>query len=92
MERALLEYRQNNLDKVKEYCLKALEIKTHQKSYINEIFSWDHTVYDLLSICYFQENKLDDSLLYIEKAREFSPDNERLIENKKIIQKSIKNN
>jgi len=91
MERALLEYRQNNLDKVKEYCLKALEIKTHQKSYINEIFSWDYTVYDLLSICYFYEKDLNNSLYYIEKALEISPDNKRLIENKKLIQNSINN-
>lgn len=89
MERALLEYRQNNLSEVKKYCLKALEIKTHQKSYINEIFSWDYTVFDLLSICYFYEKDLNNSLLYIEKALEISSDNERLIENKKIIQENI---
>jgi len=90
VERALLEYRQNNLSEVKKYCLQALEIKTHQKSYINEIFSWDHTIYDLLSICYFYEKKLEDSLYYVEKAIEMSPDNKRLIENKKLIEKSIK--
>lgn len=89
VERALLEYRQNNLNEVKKYCLKALEIKTHQKSYINEIFSWDHTIYDLLSLCCFYEKNLYDSLAYVEKALEISPDNERLIENKKIIQDSI---
>lgn len=89
VEKALLEYDQNNFNEVKECCLKALKITNHQKTYINETFSWDHTIYDLLSICYFYENKFDDALYYIEKAIELSPQNERLINNKKLIEEQI---
>lgn len=89
VERALLEYRENNLDDVKKYCLQALEIKDHQKTYINEVFSWDHTIYDLLSICYFYEGKIDKSLYYIEEAIKLSPEDHRLIENREIIKKNL---
>ena len=85
LELALLEYNQNNFDEVKRLCLDALKIESHQKTYINEVFSWDHTVYDLLSLCYFNENDIKNSLYYIDKALEISPDNERLINNKQII-------
>ncbi|MBE6152132.1 MAG: glycosyltransferase [Firmicutes bacterium] len=86
IEMALLEYNQNNLLEVKKYCLEALKIKTHQKTYINEVFSWNHTVYDLLSLCYYHENDINESLYYVNKALELSPNDERLINNKKIIE------
>lgn len=86
LELALLEYHQNNLEEVKKLCLEALKIESHQKTYINEVFSWNHTVYDLLSLCYFNENDIKNSLYYIDKALEISPDNERLMNNKQIIE------
>ena len=86
LEIALLEYHQNNFEEVKRLCFDALKIKSHQKTYINEVFSWDHTVYDLLSICYFNDNNINESLYYINKALELSPNNERLINNKIIIE------
>ena len=67
MERALLEYRENNFSEVKKYCLKSLEIKEHPKTYINEVFSWDYTIYDLLSLSYFYEKKYEKSLEYAPK-------------------------
>ncbi len=85
VEMALLEYKENNLKEVKEYCFKALKITTHEKTYINEISSWDHTIYDLLSICYFYENRINDAIYYIDKALEISPNNERLLKNKEVF-------
>lgn len=93
VERAILEHRQNNFKEVIKYSLKALEIKEHGKTYINEIFSWDHTVYDLLSIAYFHENDLNKSLYYVNEAIKKNTNNEntqRLISNKKIIERSLK--
>ena len=90
MEKALLEYRQNNLLDCKNLCLKALEIRKHPKTYINEIFSWDYTVYDLLSICYYYENRIDEAVLYINKALELAPNEERLLKNKHIMENSKK--
>ena len=90
MERALLEYELEDWEKVEFYCKKALEIKKHPKTYINEIFSWNHTVYDLLSLSYFQQNNFEKALENINKALNISQDDERLLRNKEIIEKHIK--
>ena len=95
MEKALLEYRDNNFKEVKKYCLKALEIKEHPKTYINEVFSWDCTVYDLLSLSYFYENNLEESLKNLNIAINMNTDEntkQRLINNKKIIEKVLNSN
>ncbi len=91
VELALLEYGQNNMDLVKKYCLEALKITSHQKTYINEIFSWDHTIYDLLSICAFYEQNIPEAINYINQAIAISPDNKRLLENKKLFEECLKN-
>lgn len=88
VEKALLEYNLQNWGEVEKNCKNALQIDTHMKSYINEPFSWDHTIYDLLSISYFYQNKLQDALNYSNKALDMSPNNERLISNHKIIQEA----
>lgn len=87
IERALLEYELNNYIDVKKYCLLALNIKTHTKSYINEPFSFDYTVYDLLSISNYYLGNIDDALKWINIAIKMDPDNKRLLDNKKIIEK-----
>lgn len=88
VEMAFLEYSLNNYSKSKEYLLKALKIKEKKKTYINEVFSWDHTIYDLLSILYFYENEIDKALFYLDIAINKCNDKkekERLLNNKKII-------
>ena len=90
MERAFLEYRLNNWNEVVNYCNKALDIKTHTKTYINESFSWDYSPYGLLSVAYFNKQQYDLSLFYVNKALDMDKDNERLKENKEIILKSLK--
>ena len=92
IERALLEYELNNFKDVKKYCLKALKIKTHQRTYINETFSWDNTIYDLLSLAYYNENNLNLAKKYVSLALKMSPHDERLKNNLEIIKKQIKNN
>lgn len=85
MERALLEYSQQRWDLVEEYCQKALTIANHQKSYINEVFSWDETVYDLLAISYYYQNKLDLAEKYATIALKMKPNDTRLKKNLEII-------
>lgn len=92
VERAILEYRLENYDGVKKYCLEALKLEKNTKTYINEPFSYDHTIYDLLSICYYHEKNYELSIKYIDKALEISPNEERIKENKKIIENIISNN
>ena len=89
IERAILEYQLKNYKDVERYSLNALKIESHAKSYINEPFSWDHSVYDLLSISTYYQGRIEESLKYVNKALDISPDNERLINNKKIICKEL---
>lgn len=85
IEKAILEYEQENYKEVEKLCLKALKIKTHPKTYINETFSWNETVYDLLSLaCYYQE-KYAYALYFIDLALDINPNNERLKNNKLIF-------
>jgi tetratricopeptide (TPR) repeat protein len=90
IERAILEYNLNNYKECKKYCLKALKIKEHPKTYINEIFSWNNTVYDLLSISLYYLGRYGESIKYVKKAIEMEPKNERLLNNLKIIQEKLK--
>lgn len=87
VERALLEYTDSKYDSVIYYCEKALEIKTHTKSYINEPFSWDETVYDILSIAYYYTGKIDKAIENVDLALEMAPDNERLQKNRALFLK-----
>lgn len=87
VERALLEYELNNLNETEKYCIEALKIKTHEKTYVNERFSWDETIYDLLSIVKYNEKDYDKSLYYINKALEINPNNKRILKNKELIEK-----
>ena len=89
VERAILEYELKNYPEVETYLLKALQITTHEKTYINEVFSWDNTIYDLLSISLYNTGKYQESLYYINKAIEMNPNDNRLQENKKIIEGNI---
>ena len=90
VEMALLEYKLSNWKKVIEYCDLALLIKEHGKSYINEVFSWNYTIYDLLSIAYYQLEDFDTALRYSNIAIDMEPNDERLINNNKIIKNALK--
>ena len=86
VERAMLEYTIENWREVEKYCLKALEITNTQKTYINEVFSWDNTIYDLLSLSCYYQNKQAEALKYIDLAISMNPNDERLLMNKKIME------
>ncbi len=89
VEMAMLAYRLEDFDNVIYYGKQALQIQTHTKNYINEPFSWDSTIYDIMSIAYFQKQDFKNAIKYVNFAIDLSPNNERLLENKKIIE-SIK--
>lgn len=90
IENALLEYKLNNFKEVKKNCLKALKITNFNKTYINEPFSHDNTIYDLLSISYYYEKKFNTSLKYAKKASKMNPSDERIKKNIIIIKEQIK--
>ena len=70
------------------YLLKAKCIKDKPMVYVNEVFCWDNTIDDLLSINYYNLKMYDLSLYYVNKAIEYKSD-ERLLNNKKIIESLI---
>ena len=81
------EYTLENYNKVIYLCNQALDIKTNEKTYINEKISYDHTIYDLLSMCYYYKNEKQLALYYIDKAIKQSPNIKRLQDNKKYFSK-----
>ena len=89
VEMALLKYELNDFEGIYFYINKALEIKNHQKTYNNEVFSWNETPYDLLAIACYNLNKKEEALNAINHALEISPYDERLLNNKQIIIDSL---
>lgn len=86
VEKALIMYELKDYNQVIYLCNKALDIHYNQKTYVNEYYSFDHTIYDLLSMCYYYKDEKDLALYYIDKAIEISPTIERLHSNKKYFE------
>ena len=89
VERAILAYELNEWADVEKYCNEALKISKCTKSYINEPFSYNHTIYDLLSISYYYQGNYELALKNINIALDISPNEKRLQDNKKIIEDKI---
>ncbi len=89
MEKALLLYHLKEYDECELLVNKALSISINNKSYINEVFTFDHTAYDLLAMIYNFRINFDRALYYVDKAIEISPDNERLLNNKAYFEKML---
>ena len=87
IERAFLTYELKDWQGVQKYCIQALKITKHTKSYINEVFSWNETVYDLLSLSSYYLKDLDSGLKWLDDALKINPTDERLLANKSIITK-----
>lgn len=85
VELALLYYELEKYDEIIKYIKIALNIKTHQKTYINEVFSWNETPYDILSLALYYKGLLPEAIYYLDLAININPENERLKNNKKII-------
>ena len=87
MERAILEYEIKNYQEAKKYIFEALKIKKHPKSYINEPFTTNLYIYDLLSLIYYYQKKYLEATYFINLALELDPNNKRLQNNKQYFQK-----
>jgi len=75
-----------------KYLRQALKIENKTISYINEEKAWNETIYDLLSISCFYNSKFEDSLHFVNQAINKNNKDERLKENKKIIENYIQKN
>ena len=81
MEKALLMYNLENWDELEKLILQALEIPINGKTYINEVFTFNETPYDLLSIAYYNKGNKEKALENVLKAIEINPNDERLKNN-----------
>lgn len=65
--------------------IKALQIKNKPMVYINEVFAWDGTIEDLMSLNYYNLGLNDLAIYYVDKALEYKKNDDRLLNNKKIF-------
>jgi hypothetical protein len=63
----------------------ALKIREKSRTFINMGHSWDHTPNDLSAISAYYMNMFETAHEHSRKALDYSPDNERLKNNLKII-------
>ncbi len=89
MEKALFLYQLRKYEELIPLVLQALKIEINERYYINEVFTFDYTAYDLLGIAYYYTNDLMRALYYSEKALKMEPNDKRLKENNKIIKAAI---
>ena len=81
VELAILYFILEDYENVCKYGNKALEIKYNPKSYINELFSYDETLNDLLSISYFYLGDYENAIKNAKEALKINPNNERIKKN-----------
>jgi len=67
----------------------ALKIKEKSRTYVNMGYSWDHTPYDLGAISCYRLGMYRRALAYAEEACAISPADERLKNNKRLIESKL---
>lgn len=87
VELALLYYQKNDWQKVVYYAETAQSIPINYKTYINEVFSFDETIDDLLSLAYYNLGDNTKAIDHAKKALEINPNNKRIIKNLEFMQK-----
>lgn len=85
VEKAFLEYEEKQYEEVEKLCFQALEIKHHEKTYINEPFSWDGTIYDLLAISAYYLKRYSQAVYFVDIALTYSKNDNRLLNNRSIF-------
>ena len=84
-ESAIFYYQLKDYDKTIKNIKKALDIGENPKTYINEIFSSNECLYDLLSLTYFHKGDLENAIISAQKGLNINPKNERLRHNLNIF-------
>ena len=90
MEKAILLYKQERWEELIKIINETLKIKSHEKTYINEVFSWNETPYDLLSIAYYNIQNYNKALDNVNLAIKINCHDKRLKDNKKVIINTLK--
>ena len=90
VEYGMLEYELGDYNSAIKHFEMALKINRLYKSYINEDFCKDEAIYDVLSICKFYTGKVAEASYYVDLALIKNPNDKRILNNKKIIENSLK--
>ena len=69
--------------------IKALCIKEKPMVYINEIFAWDGTIEDIMSLNYYNLGLYELAIYYVDKALEYKKNDTRLISNKNFFSNMV---
>ena len=83
IELAYFHYNNQNFSEAISLLDKAFKIKEKSKSYINENFAWDYTIYDLYALCNYYAGNKKIASQYNLIALKLDPDNKRLLDNQK---------
>ena len=83
---------QKRLEEAYELLECAFLIKEKAPIYINEAFAWNEYIYELMGLVCYDLKLYPKSLLYMQKALEIAPDNERIKNIRDIINKKINEN
>ncbi len=90
VELATIYYDEKNFLEAYNNLKEASKIKEKTKTYINEEFCWNAYFYDLLSISALNIGEIHEALENSLKALELNPDDERIRNNIKYIEKALK--
>lgn len=91
VERALLAFELHDWEDATKFCLEAKKIKSHPKTYINELFSFNGTVEDILSLCAYNIKDYENAVKWVDEALKLRPTDERLLKNKEFFENALKN-
>ena len=80
-----------NFKECEKLIRKSLKIKINERSYINEVFTFDHSAYDMLSLIYDSKHEYKKALFYVRKSLRISPNDERLKNNYEIMKQELAN-
>ena len=89
VEMAHLAYAEENWAKAYHMIDEALKIAEPPKTYINEAFCWDYSLYDLGAIAAYNLGMYEKSLKFAVTALKMKPDDERLKANVESIKRKV---
>lgn len=81
VEMAQIMYANKNWTDCYEFSIEAIKIGSKPLDYLCEEFAWGSLPYDLASISAYNLGDIDNAILYVNKAIEMDPENNRLITN-----------
>lgn len=90
VEKAMFLYKIGEYKDIKKLLKKALKINDIKMSYINEPFTLDGPIYDLLSVMEFEDKNYKKSFYYVKKAKKLLPSDSRVSNNYDIIKKKVR--